>query len=173
MSRFILVIILGFLAGFWEISVRPFLPSAFQLHPLLPLIVLLMNVSSRPRLLAAAIAGAFILDLFAITAPDLALLRYAGIILILDLFARHLLTNRSLYSSLGLVLIGRVLEYGSAWVIGHFLIWLGIGTIWVRQPSFFISCLWDVLFVGIGFLLMAAFTRRSSVTIRGSASWYE
>ncbi len=172
MSRYLWAVALGLIAGLWEVAVRPFLPSILGLRPLLPLVVLFMVSGKRRHVLACAIAGAFLIDLFSISTPDLALLRYIGIVFALGFVSHHFLTNRSLYASLGLVVLGRLLEFVSAWLFGTVIFWLGGGESWVRSPSLFISWGWDVVLVGAGFLLLTAFTRRSSVTIRASDSWY-
>jgi hypothetical protein len=160
MKRYLLAFAIGLLAGLWEVSVLPFLPSIWGFRPLLPIVVLLLVSSTRSRALAAAVAGGMMLDLYHVAAFDLAIFRWLFLVFVLDLLIRHLFTNRSLYVTAALVVIGRLIEYGTAWLFGNLVSRFGAGAEpWGREAPW-VTLGWDVLSVTIGFLILAFLTRR-------------
>jgi len=90
---------------------------------------------------------------------------------VLDILAHQLLTNRSLYASLGLVLAGRLLERSSGWVFAHAHAWAsGPSLFWTGWNDLAFVIGWDLLFVFIGFTFMTYATRRLSGVVRGAAT---
>lgn len=177
MTRHILAVLLGLLAGVWEVAVWPFLPPFASIRPLLPLAVLTLIASGRSRALVTAASAGLLLDLYSVGTFDLATLRWVGLVLLLDVLARHFLTNRSIYSALALVFIGRLVERASAWLFGELSFRLGRS---VYEPHIWGSLgsmlLWDLGLVAIGFVLLAFFTRRFVTFVphrTASANWYE
>jgi len=161
MARLLFSVLFGLACGVWEVAVTPFLPAAFSIHPLLPLLVIFVIASGRPRALAAAIAGGVIIDLFQPAFSDGATLRYVLIVLLLDLVSRHWLTNRSIYSAIALAFVGRVFERFSAWLIGMLLHLTEVTPYyWSNGASGWVPYLWDAMFVAAGFLLIALLTKR-------------
>lgn len=161
MKSVIFAILLGLGAGLWGVAIRPFLPAWLGVDPLLPLSILFLVSSMRlSRPLACALVGAVLIDLFVVSSPDVALFRYAIILLLLDFLAHQFLTNRSLYATLGLVVLGRCLEWGSAWLFGSFLHWIGVSQeSWMSRGSFWYTLGWDVVLVIVGFFFLVWVTR--------------
>jgi len=159
---------IGLLAGLWESAVQPFLPAWFAVQPILPIIALFLIVGARREAFTVAVSGALLKDAFAVTAPDLAILRLVVITFALFSVGQRFLTNRSLYTSLGLVVIGRILDQAGAWLFGSVVSWLGGGRpLWFAWwPHAAALLVWDMALVGGGFLILAFFTRRFSTTIR-------
>ncbi|MDO8618251.1 MAG: hypothetical protein Q7N87_05200 [Candidatus Uhrbacteria bacterium] len=161
MRRIILAGLLGALAGLWEIAVRPFLPIPFMFRPLLMIVVMLLVVSRRSRAVASAAAGAIVMDLYALPVFDFALLRWLLLIFCLDLLIRRVLTHRSWYAAVSLVLVGRFLEYSTAWLIGRVSFWTGFTHVaWSRDVHWWIPAIWDVGFVSLVFFILVFLTQR-------------
>ncbi len=159
--RWIVAIVLGLLAGLWEVSVLPFLPPAFSIHPLLPLVVLLLVSSIRGRAFASLIAGSIMIDAYNWTLIDIAVLRLPLVLIVLSAVSHRFLTNRSVYASVALVLIGRLLEWFSSAVISAIGGWLDPALYpWHLPIEPWWVLIWDIVFVAIGFLMLNAFTRR-------------
>ncbi|HEU0050834.1 MAG TPA: hypothetical protein VFQ60_02130 [Patescibacteria group bacterium] len=161
MRQTILAIILGILAGLWEITVQPFLPARLAICPILPITILYLVSQNAKNAYAFALSGAVFLDLFSARPFDAALLRYAVIIALLNFIASRLLTNRSLYAALGLTIAGRILEQASGWIIGTLFYWFGKSSApWAASAPFGWLLLCDVVFVSIGFVLLARASRQ-------------
>lgn len=161
MARLLVSVAIGLLCGIWEVAVSPFLPPAFSVHPLLPMLVIFVIASGRPRALAAAIAGGIMMDLFQPAFSDAATLRYALIVLLMDLASRHWFTNRSIYSAVALAFVGRLFERFSAWFVGMVMHLTDMTPYyWAIGPRGWIPFLWDAAFVVVGFLLIALLTKR-------------
>lgn len=159
--RWFIVILIGLLAGLWEVAVVPFLPPELAFHPLLPLSVLLLVSSVRGRAFACLIAGAVVLDAYSWTHLDVATLRLSLVLLLLSSASHRFLTNRSVYASVALVLLGRLLEWLGSFVLSTMGDWLDTSRYpWHLPVEPWWILAWDVASVAIGFLLIAAFTRR-------------
>ena len=159
--RWFVVILIGLVAGLWEISVTPFLLPEFAWHPLLPLTILLLVSSVRGRAFVCLISGAALLDAYGWSYFDVATLRLALVLLILDAIAQRFLTNRSVYASVALVLIGRLLEWLGSFVLSAIGSWLDPSRYaWHLPVEAWWVLLLDAMSVAIGFLLIAFFTRR-------------
>ena len=175
MKTWLPALLLGTLAGLWEAAALPFLPSWMAVRPLLPLLVVFLVINVRRPTKPMAVIGALFIDVFAVAAPDLAVIRYLVICYVLDAVAQRWLTNRSLYTSLGLVVIGRILEQGSAWMFGTLVSRLTHApSPWMAAAPFFSTLVWDLLIVGISFLIIAFFTRRFTTAVRPAqhTGWY-
>ena len=162
-QRILIALALGIGAGVWEAAAHPFLSAWLGVRPLLPILVLLLITGPRSRAVITASIGALFIDVFAVIHPDFAIIRYVILVLLMDAVANRWLTNRSLYTSLGLVMSGRLIEQGSAWLIGS-------------TPATPIWCLltWDVAIVTLGFLAFAIFTDRFATILRPAhgPGWY-
>lgn len=170
--RWILVVFIGLLAGLWEVSVAPFLPPELAWYPLLPMAVLLLVSSKRGRTFACLIAGATILDAYGWTYVDVATIRLTLVLLILDTISQRFLTNRSVYASVALVLIGRLLGWFGSFALSMIGTWIDPS----RYPWHLPVEAWWVLIldagsVAIGFLLIAAFTKRFVTLARRETSF--
>lgn len=155
MRRWALWILLGLCVGAWEMMVYPFLPTWLAWRPLLPIAVLLLLVHGRGAALACVLAGSVILDTYQVAFSDLAFFRYALVIVMLNFFLRQWLTNRSLYTALGLMVIGRAVERGLAWAVGTFTQVIGATAYgWMHGPHEVAAFLWDMLWVAAGFIIL-------------------
>lgn len=160
--------LLGLMAGIWEIAVLPFLPSKFAIQPLLPAAVLLLVSSARSRVMGYMIAGALVIDAYRWAYFDIAVIRLTLLMLMLDLIAHRFLTNRSVYASVALILIGRGLDWISSFLLG--LIGRAMNTTqytWLMPANAGYIILWDVLLVSLGFIALANLTRRFVTLARG------
>lgn len=159
--RWLVVILIGILAGLWEVAVIPFLPPELSFRPLLPFAVLVLVSSVRGRAFGMLIAGAFVLDTYGWAHIDVASLRLTIVLLILDLISLRFLTNRSVYASVALVLIGRILDWLGSMVLSTLGGWLDPTRYpWQLPVEPWWILAWDAASVALGFLLLAAFTRR-------------
>lgn len=159
--RWLLVILVGLMAGLWEVAVVPFLPPEFAFHPLLPVAVLLLVSSVRGRAFACLVAGGSVLDAYGWTHLDVATLRLSLVLLILSAASHRFLTNRSVYASVALVLLGRCLEWFGSFILSTINGWLDPSRYpWHLPVEPWWILVWDAASVALGFLLIAAFTRR-------------
>ena len=166
----VLAVLLGLAAAGWEISVRPFLPFWLDIPAFLPLVVLLLISSTRPRAYAVAIIGAMLLQLYTLGVRDLVLLRWVLVFLVLDLLASRLLTNRSFYVAVALASLGFIFERLSSFLIGQLTWAIGISTYpWTLSRGFFWSFGWNVFLVSVGFVIVAFFTKRFSPSVSRAA----
>jgi hypothetical protein len=160
-SRFFLAVLAGLALGFWEVAVYPFLPPLLSMKPILATVVILLAASGRSRALTTALFAGAMTDLYALDTGDVATIRWAGLVLLLDLVVRQFLTHRSLYAAAALALVGRLIERATAWLFGWFALWIGaaeaVPTVWRGLGFVF---LWDMVLVAVGFLAVAFFTRR-------------
>ena len=158
-----LVILLSLLAVGWEICVRPFLPSFFQMPLFLPWLILLLVSGSRWRAYVALFVGTVCLHLYAFTMHDALVMRWFLVFLGLDVLSHHFFTNRSFYVTLALASLGYVGERGTSWLVGSLLWRLGLSPYpWTIQPGLGAGFFWNLVLVGVGFLCIAAFTKRFS-----------
>lgn len=159
--RWIIAAALGLLAGLWEVAVVPFLPPMLGLRPLLPLAVLMLVSSVRGRAFACLIAGALLLDAYGWAYVDVATIRLSIVLLLLDTVSHRFLTNRSVYASIALILIGRMLDWTGLVAFSFLSNIIDAGRYpWHLPIDPWWVLVWDALFVGGGFLLLASFTRR-------------
>lgn len=169
MWRWLFLVMVGILAGIWEIAILPFLPSGLGVRPLLPIAVLLLVSGARSRAFSGLIAGALVLDAYKWAYFDVATLRLAVVFMLLDVIAQRFLTNRSVYATIVLAVIVRGLDWLSSFILAlvgglmdsaRYPWQLPVDAGWI--------ILWDIVLVGMGFLLIASFTRRFATTGRVS-----
>jgi len=166
MIRFGLALVLAALLGLAERILLPFLPGWLSIRPLLPLIVILWMGGRRSPAWVAAVVGGLGYDAYAVSSPDLAVLRLPLIILVLDAVQRHWLTNRSLIASLGLMVLARLLDLGSAWLVPSVAYWVGLAPYAAAgQPHVFVVFLGDLLLIAAAFVLGAGLKRRFVGTV--------
>jgi hypothetical protein len=114
--KYAAVILLGLLLGLYESTFQTFLvgwPSF--LKPILPSLVFFMLLERRGYAIAFGVSAGIVLDLFAVEFPTFAPWRLVTIAALLWLASERLLTNRSVYSTVAMVLAARSVEW----------IWLG------------------------------------------------
>jgi hypothetical protein len=166
-SRLIPFMILGLLLGIWEIIFYPFLPAWLAWRPLLPAVVIVLIAMGRRQAYAVGLAGAFLLDVYSIASVEMATLRFFLVVLLLDTILQQWLTNRSLYATLGLLLIGRGLERAMGWILNAISRLFGLTAYgWVHGSHEWAALGWDVVLAGIGFLVFFLLTRRSAAAGR-------
>ncbi len=169
------VIVLAFFLAIGEATALTLLPEPWRdFRPVLDCIVMLI-VLRRPKgaLLFAAIAG-LVLDAFQVDSSGFVFGRIVCVAAILVLLSNSLLTNRSLYASLALALGARMIEgiwLLSAHVFGAVLFHWDIPI--MPFTSFLITSVWDVVSVGVTFLIFVFFTRRFFVSAHRATPFYE
>jgi hypothetical protein len=159
--RILLAILAGLMAGLFEVALTPFLPGWADIRPLFPLLAVLIVSSSRSRVYLAAMAAALIIEAYAISAPDAPLLRILVVTILMDVVARRFLTNRSVYATSALAVLGGVVSWMLMLAISGSAIALGLADgPW--SPAHFpaMSLLWDMGLTAIAFLSVAGFTAR-------------
>ena len=159
--RILVAVIAGLMAGLFEVAVSPFLPGWADIRPLIPLVAMLMVSSSRSRAYAAVIAGALVIEAYAISSPDAPLFRYVIAAMLMDVVARRFLTNRSVYATAALAVFGSLVAWVLSIAISGTAISLGFSDgPWSPVGFPFVSLLWDVGLTSVAFLSVAAFTAR-------------
>lgn len=159
--RILLAVLAGLMAGIFEVAVSPFLPVWADIRPLFPLLAVLIVSSSRSRVYAAAVAGALVIEAYAIATPDAPLFRIIVVALLMDLVARRFLTNRSVYATAALAFFGGFVSWILVVAISGTAIALGLADgPWSPPGIPFISLVWDMILTGAVFLSVAAFTAR-------------
>jgi cell shape-determining protein MreD len=158
MRRWLIVVLLGLVAAVWEVAVAPFLPGPLSLSPLWPLVVILLVSSKRSRAIVVAVCGGLVVDAYAASVIPWLTLRLLAGVLILDVVHQQFLTNRSLYATVALAVLARFID-----VLGLFFLYLvrlgfSVHALWIA-PSVW-TWMWDVVLCAVGFLLIAAATRR-------------
>lgn len=157
--RLVLIIFLACLLGVFEVGPRTFLPLPYAyFFPAFGVLVLGVFRGWR----AEALVFAFILgglhDVFGFRQR----FWFAGIplmVLFLRFIALNVMTNRSVYSAVALVLLGRMFLFG--WEVVAYLIVHSTGypfllTSWAEQWRVFVG---DTVFVGSLFVLPVLFSR--------------
>lgn len=171
MIRIFVAALLGLAAALWEISVRPLLPTGFELPILLPLIVLLIITSRLSRTLTAAGSASILLSLFQIYSFDLIIFRWIGIVLIIHFLARNLLTNRSVYSSVALGLFAQLLDWGSRYAISRVgLLFTDFARGWSPEYIWYMTLFWDAALISLGFFAIARMTNRFQLSVQREAT---
>lgn len=161
MKRVILLVLIGLILGLWEVAVLPFLPSFFAFRPILPCLVLILIASQLSNALIVAALSGLLIDIFTLGPLTFAAGRLLVTVLILHVIFQRLLTNRSLYTTIALVLIGRTVEQALAWMILRLSHLFGDATLVpVFDLSFVRLLIWDAGIVAIGFFLVVIFTNR-------------
>lgn len=165
MTKYLFAALLGVVVAIWEVAVRGHLPPYAPLPALVPLATLLI-VTSRPlRAYTAVAVAALIIGLFQVSF-DLPLLRWIGIVFILDYVSRQWLTNRSIYSSVILGLSAQLLDWASHALVSALagLVRDGI-LIWTPTYPWLATLVWDTLIIAVVFLIVAGKTKRFSLSM--------
>ena len=165
MIRWAVTVFLALVAAILEVAATPFLPAWLQVRPLMPLLVLCVIGSSPPRAVATAVVSGVLVDIFSYAAFGVATFRLVLLVFLLDLVSRHWLTNRSLYAALAMAILARFTDWGSAWITqetAYALHFHSYPPVFWRQP--WITLAWDVALVGLGFVALALFSNRFSLS---------
>jgi hypothetical protein len=161
MFRILLAVLAGLAAGLFEVSVTPFLPGWLDIRPLIPLVAVLIVSSKRSRAYAATIAGALVIEAYAISEPDAPLFRLILVAALMDVAARQFLTNRSVYATAALAVMGGLGSWVLAIALSGAAIAFGISDgPWSPTGLPLFSLLWNVVLSGLAFLAVAGFTAR-------------
>lgn len=170
MSRLIAALLLGILAGLWEVGISGFLPPFLSaLKPVIPVMVLFIVASNRVRALTFVLTAAAILDAYTGFTFDFSFIRYALLVFVLDLVLSQFLTNRSVYATAMLAVMARLLDWITLWLFS----WIGFGLnkspyVWQLASNWPLTLLWDMGLTALTFLLIARFTRRFLVNVEAS-----
>jgi hypothetical protein len=174
MSKYLLAALLGLLAGLWCAVVLPFLPDVWAFSPLLPLIVLTLVGSKLSRALIIALIGAATLDLYRPLSGDWAVVRWLLITLLLYVMGKRLLSNRSVYAVVGLIVTGRILDVLSTQALASLLWWSVPARSAIVSMRLGATVFWDLILAIVGFIILAVFTGRLSTQVtdkRADVSW--
>jgi len=143
-------ILLGLLLGLWTVGVRFSLPILFFCEPILPLLVAFFLFRSRGKAWIFGLIAFFILDVYQIRPWPIGIWFVLIFLSVSEMAVRYVIANRSFYSALGLLLVGRL--------IGFFLIrWSG-DRVGLWQPpdgsfgtilGFLFTCLADLFLLWI------------------------
>lgn len=110
--KYLAVILLGLMLGLYESTFLTFLsgwPSFVK--PILPSLVFFMLLERRGYAIAFAACAGIVLDLFAVELATFAPWRLVTIAALLWLASERLLTNRSVYSTVAMVLAARLADW--------------------------------------------------------------
>lgn len=163
-------VIMGLCAASWEIAVRPFLPDWFSLPALMPLLVLLLVGSTRFRGYLVTIVGALCLQIYVVGVQDFLMIRWLLVFFLLDLLGTRLLTNRSFYVTVALASVGYLLERLTSFLFGTMAWHLGLSPYpWSFQQAPLWGFVWTIVLAGMGFIVLAFFTKRFSTNVTRSA----
>jgi cell shape-determining protein MreD len=165
MIRWLAVAFLALLAAVIEVAAVPFLPSWLAVRPLVAFLVLCVIGSPKPRGVVAAVLGGLVVDAFSYARFDAATFRLVLLVFLIDLVARHWLTNRSLYAALAMAVLARCADWVMGWLVAesaYALTAVAYPPVFWRDPLQTLA--WDVALVGVGFLALALFSGRFSLT---------
>lgn len=110
--KYAVVAALGLAFGLYESTFMTFLPGWFAyLKPVLPGMIFFMLLERRGYALLFGACAGMVLDLFAVEYPTFAPWRLLFIAAILWVASERVLTNRSIYSTVAMVLAGRLLDW--------------------------------------------------------------
>ncbi len=154
--------VIGLLVGLVEATFSTFLTVPWDaVMPVLPIAVLYV-VRDRPvfAYVLCGCAGAM-MDLFTPGIMTFAFGRLILIVAILDLLSRTVLTNQSFYAAVAMAAVARGVDR----------IWVGImslltdatgirATVAAMWPMVWRSVLWDMMLVGLAFLISSSIRRR-------------
>jgi len=121
--KYAVVAALGVAFGLYESTFLTFLSGWLAyLKPVLPGMVFFMLLERRGYALVFGACAGTVMDLFAVEYPTFAPWRLLFIAAILWIVSERVLTNRSVYSTIALVLAGRLLDWSwlaaAQWIFG-------------------------------------------------------
>ncbi|HVM90855.1 MAG TPA: hypothetical protein VMU11_03095 [Verrucomicrobiae bacterium] len=159
--RILFAALAGLVAGLFEVAVTPFLPAWADIRPLIPLVAVLIVSSSRSRAYAAMVGGALAIEAYAVWIPDAPLFRLVLVVMLMDVAARQFLTNRSVYATAALAVLGLLASWILSLLISGAAIGIGLADgPWSAAAFPFFAMVWGVLLASGAFLAVAAFTAR-------------
>ncbi len=159
--RLVLAVLLGLLAGLYEVGAVPFLPAWAGFRPVIPLLALTLVSSRRSRALAFVIGAALAWDAYVLGYFDVAILRLPATVFVLGWIADRFLTNRSVYAAAALAVVARFADWIGAGALSFAAVLFNLhDALWLppQAPGFVL--LWDVVCASFGFLVLASFTGR-------------
>lgn len=164
-----LAILAAVAVGLAEATFTTLLPAPLNyLRPLLACCILLIVLNKTREALMAAALGGFVIDIFGLGDSSFSCVGLSVAAAVSAFLSSSILTNRSIYSAVALVIAGRVTERLCLLLIG------GISQLLfpvkaVIEP--FVSDVkiagWDVMMVALGFTAFVMFTRRFKIIISG------
>ncbi|MEI7512459.1 MAG: hypothetical protein WCK01_03300 [Candidatus Uhrbacteria bacterium] len=159
--RILVAALAGLMAGLFEVAVSPFLPYWADIRPLIPLVAILTVTSSRSRSYTALAVGSLVIEAYAISSPDAPLFRYLVVAILMDVVARRLLTNRSVYATAALAVFGGLIAWLLSLIVSGTAIALGFADgPWSPQLFPLFTLIWDIGLTSVAFISVAAFTGR-------------
>ncbi|MBU1033066.1 MAG: hypothetical protein ABII13_02175 [Patescibacteria group bacterium] len=173
-KTWIITIIFAILVSLLEATFFTLLPSPWlYIHPVIAFSVLLVVLNKPKEAFVFAALSGFILDLFAVSGGYFSIARLSLIIAFVIFLSQSLFTNRSIYATVSLVAIARVLDR----------IWITVGEVLKRVlfksnllvdplSSTVIILVWDIAIVAIGFILLVFFTRRMKIKLSKDLNTY-
>ncbi|MCR4278589.1 MAG: hypothetical protein NUV81_01655 [bacterium] len=166
--RIIGMILIAMLVALYEVSVAPFLPMPWNaFHPILGILVLLVAIEKRNSAFIVAGVSGFLLDLYSTGGTFFAVGRFLLLTMMMMTLNAHVLTNRSVYASITLVLLTRMFDW----------IWIAVASLIVAllfRSTIHVPSLesvgrvmaWDTAFVALGFAFFVFFTKRFLIVPR-------
>lgn len=161
----VFAILLGLLAGLWEVAATPFLPVWLVVYPVIAFGVFFVLVTDRSRWMLYALSAGLVIDLYSFSHGSLSTLRFVLVFLLVEQLAQRWLTNRSLLAALALVLAARLFDLLSGFFFGHAFVFLGSfpeAPLWPERTVAML--IWDVVQMSLWFGLGLLFTRRFFVS---------
>ena len=159
---YVIVALMAIALGIYEASLLGSLPDYFKyFHPIIPLIVLFFALK-RPQAgyLLAAISG-LIPDLISAVPTGFATARLLLTALAVDFISENIVTNKSLYGSVALVTLARVVNYVLLFFAGLFYLYILERRIFYHDISTYLLIMGiDMLMISILFLSTTVFTKR-------------
>lgn len=174
-SSWVIVILSAVLAGIYESGFIGSAPPIFvYIRPVVPICVLFLLLDKRPAAYAMAVISGFIIDLMSATSAGFVTGRWLLALLIVDLLASRVTTNRSLYASMALVVVARLLDR----ILWQILSWFGTYVLngvyylepWYRLLGVFV---FDVIFTTLVFISITLFTKRFVISVNAYKGRYE
>lgn len=159
-SRRILVLIIGLLAGLFDVTVAPWLPGGLSaMRAVLPLVIISAAFSSWERCLTVAIAAGLVMD---VLQPSFGLvtLRLLLVASAIRILSQTYLTNRSATGSVALGILGLVVDRILLAMVTLMRDWVGGLFIPEVHPPFLAEAIWMTVCMGGVFVMFAAFTKR-------------
>lgn len=174
-SSWAIVILSSVVAGIYESGFIGSAPPVFAfIRPIIPICVLFFLLNKRPAAYAMGAISGFIIDLMSATSAGFVTGRWLVSLLLVDLLASKVTTNRSLYASIALVVIARLLDR----TLWQLLAWFGTyvlnGTYYLEPWSRLLGVfVFDMLFTTLVFVSITLFTKRFVISVNAYKGRYE